>query len=247
MSRAPLLGLGIVGAALLFLSGRARADSANAALSTIAPGEFDPDTSTPPILPDGALLLTDDTGYLPDPIEPPGYIENGVPDMAAINNNRAAFLYMIRSCEHRFPDDVENDAAYNTFYGGSRFANMASHPVLTGEKKGVPLPERFCKAAGYSSGVCVSTAAGAYQITKPTWQAVAAKYPPLPDFSPASQDEAALRILQSIGALKYVDSGDFATAIQVASKTWASLPGSRAGQHVRDPQFVQARLNEALA
>lgn len=247
MSRAPLLMFGLVGVALAFFSNRARADSANAALSTIVSGEFDPDANMPPTLPDGALLLTDDTGYLPDPIEPPGYIENGGPDMGSISANRAAFLYMIRSCEHRFPDDVENDAAYNTFYGGSRFTNMSSHPVLTGEKKGVPLPERFCRAAGYSSGVCVSTAAGAYQITKPTWQAVAGKYPPLPDFSPASQDEAALRILASIGALKYVDAGDFATAVQVASKTWASLPGSRAGQHVRDPQFVQARLNEALA
>ena len=75
-----------------------------------------------------------------------------------------------------------------------------------------------------------STAAGKYQINYPTWltiQAVAF----LPDFSPESQDVAAIWLMQLRGALDYVIAGDFDNAIRVASKTWASLPGSDSGQH----------------
>jgi len=162
--------------------------------------------------------------------------------------NLAAFLYLIRSSEHLFPRDVVGDAAYQIFYGGSRFESMADHPTITGEKRGIRLPAQMCRNAGYASGVCVSTAAGAYQINRPTWdefRAAGRWGPRLPDFSPASQDEAARRILARVGALPLIEAGDIEGAIVRASPRWASLPFSTSGQRKHSLEFAAARFNEA--
>jgi muramidase (phage lysozyme) len=156
----------------------------------------------------------------------------------------SAFLVMIRSCEHA-QADVASDLDYVTFYGGSRFTNLADHPVLTGEKRGVPLDNLGSQYVGK-----VSTAAGAYQINVPTWRDVRSQgawggY--LGDFSEASQDEAARRLLQRCGALPYVLSGDIERAIARASGVWASLPGSAAKQRGRTLDFALSKFNEALA
>lgn len=143
--------------------------------------------------------------------------------------NLSAFLYMLRSAENRMVPDFER---YFRMYGNARFFNTQNHPVLTGEKTGVPLPPRMCRAAGFSPG-CVSTAAGAYQIIAPTWSRVRAAGrwgPRLPDFSPQSQDEAARRLLIESGALPAIEAGDIQRAIAQTAPVWASLPGSRAGQ-----------------
>lgn len=162
--------------------------------------------------------------------------------------NLAAFLYLIRSSEHLFPRDVVGDAAYQIFYGGSRFESLADHPTITGEKRGVPLPPQVCRNAGIASGICVSTAAGAYQINRPTWDEFrkAGRWGErLPDFSPASQDEAARRILWRVGALPLIEAGDIEGAIVRASPRWASLPFSTSGQRKHSLEFAAARFNEA--
>lgn len=148
-----------------------------------------------------------------------------------------AFLYMIRVLETGSGD------LYNVFYGGSRFFDMSNHPVITGEKKGVPLSAATCRAAGFPSGVCVSTAAGAYQITKPTWLQFGAN---LPDFSPESQDEAALRLLRHTGALDAIAANDFDTALRLASKRWASLPFSTAQQNPKSYAYALSQYRDYL-
>ncbi len=160
--------------------------------------------------------------------------------------NVAAFLHMIQSSEHVYPRDVENQAAYSTFYGGSTFSNFADHPVNTREKVGVKLTAAQCKASGFKPG-CVSTAAGAYQFIKPTWDRIRAMSPRLPDFSPQSQDTAAVRLLNQIGALTLIEVGDIEGAVAKASKTWASLPGSLAQQNPRQMAFIIDRFNERSA
>lgn len=170
-----------------------------------------------------------------------GYFTPGTPQQ-----NVAAFLHMIQSSEHVYPRDVENQAAYSTFYGGSTFSNFADHPVNTGEKVGVKLSAAQCKASGLKPG-CVSTAAGAYQFIKPTWDRIRAISPRLYDFSPDSQDTAAVRLLNQIGALSLIEAGDIAGAVAKASKTWASLPGSKAQQNPRQMAFIIDRFNEAVA
>jgi lysozyme len=159
--------------------------------------------------------------------------------------NLSAFLFMIRSTEHVYPRDVLNDAAYSIFYGGSKFSNFADHPVLTGEKKGVPLPDHFCTAAGLKPG-CVSTAAGAYQLIKGTWTRLKAKLN-LTDFSPLSQDQAAVALLDESGALDLIYAGDIEGAIKKASRIWASLPGSTAQQNPKALAYAMNRFDEGLA
>jgi len=159
--------------------------------------------------------------------------------------NLSAFLFMIRSTEHVYPRDVLNDAAYSIFYGGSKFSNFADHPVLTGEKKGVPLPDHFCTAAGLKPG-CVSTAAGAYQLIKGTWARLKAKLN-LPDFSPLSQDQAAVALLDESGALDLIYAGDIEGAIKKASRIWASLPGSTAQQNPKALAYAMNRFDEGMA
>jgi lysozyme len=170
------------------------------------------------------------------------------PEVQAMNEpqaNLSAFLFMIRATEHVYPRDVLNDAAYSIFYGGSKFSNFSDHPVLTGEKKGVPLPDNFCRAAGLKPG-CVSTAAGAYQIIKGTWTRIKSRLN-LPDFSPLSQDQAAVALLDESGALDLIYAGDIEGAIKKASKIWASLPGSTAQQNPKALAYAMNRFDEGLA
>lgn len=158
----------------------------------------------------------------------------------------SALLYTIRTAEHgAWKDD---GLRYFTFYGGTAFAGIEDHPVATGERQGVRLPDRYCRAAGLRPG-CVSTAAGAYQIILPTWRRVreAGRWGPrLPDFSVDSQDEAARRILEGTGALARLVAGDVEGAIRRAATQWASLPGSTSGQPQRTMGEVLAWYQQAL-
>jgi len=169
------------------------------------------------------------------------------PEVRAMNDpqaNLSAFLYMIRSTEHVYPRDVVNDAAYSIFYGGSKFQSFRDHPVITGEKRGVPLPDAMCKAAGLKPG-CVSTAAGAYQFIKPTWVRLRDRLN-LPDFSPASQDLAAIGLLDEIGASSLILDGNIEAAIYKASRIWASLPGSTAQQNPKALSYALNRFDDGL-
>ena len=204
----------------------------------------------------GAAEAAQDDGETPPPPYPPppppdGFVTGDamgfdMPTGVDLESQLAAFLYMIRSAEH-VPAAVRTGRDYATFYGGAQFKNFADHPVITGELKGVPLPDAMCAAAGLGPG-CVSTAAGAYQIIKPTWQRIreAGRYGPrIPDFSPASQDEAARRLLIESGALAQLDAGNVPAAIQKASKLWASLPGSTAKQNPKSVDTVLAYFANA--
>lgn len=86
----------------------------------------------------------------------------------------------------------------------------------------------------------VSTAAGKYQITKHTWQAIEAVLN-LPDFTAPSQDDAAILLIKQKGALDMINGGRVADAINACHGIWASLPGSTSGQ----PQKSMATLVQA--
>lgn len=194
-----------------------------------------------------------DTSDVPMPADDNPYIvpenhtwQDAIEDGFPVQNDYVrAFLFMIRACEHVYPRDVLNGACYSIFYGGSHFVDMSDHPVNTGEKQGVPLPDSFCAAVKLKPG-CVSTAAGAYQFIRPTWNRIRDYAPRLPDFSPASQDIAAERLLMECGAYDYVVMGDFDTAITEASTVWASLPKSTAQQNPKRMQYARERFFEGL-
>lgn len=146
--------------------------------------------------------------------------------------NESAFLAMIKRSEgtDRAPDP------YRVVYGfGHTIADLSDHPAVTGEWKGEKLDALGPRYAGL-----VSTAAGAYQIIKPTWVTLKIKLG-LPDFGPESQDKAALELISEAKALDLIYGGQVAEAITRCHGIWASLPGSTSGQ----PQRTFAELIHA--
>lgn len=142
--------------------------------------------------------------------------------------NVAAFLFMLRQAEGT---EAGGDP-YRTCYGyRHQVQSLAEHPAVSGEWAGERLPDAMCRAAGFSPG-CVSTAAGAYQIIRPTWKRIRASLG-LPDFGPRSQDAAAIELIRSRGALADVQAGRVRVAVNKCRNEWASLPGNYAGQGQR--------------
>ena len=126
--------------------------------------------------------------------------------------NLRAFLALIRWCE-----GTDDDGGYSRIVGGSSFGTWNDHP-------------RIVKSGTFSNGKAwSSSAAGAYQFLAGTWDE-ARKALSLDDFGPASQDEAAIWLIERRGALPAVEAGDLDVAIALCNKEWASLPGSPYGQ-----------------
>jgi muramidase (phage lysozyme) len=88
----------------------------------------------------------------------------------------------------------------------------------------------------------VSTAAGAYQIKLATW-AGCKKALALPDFSEASQDAAAVYLIQGRKGLDALKAGNFDMFVQLCAPEWASLPGANyAGQGMRSLDALRAEF-----
>lgn len=107
------------------------------------------------------------------------------------------------------------------------------------EWRGEGLKDEYCIKLGLKPG-CVSTAAGRYQITCPTWLGWKSILK-LNDFGPAAQDDVAIQIIKKQGALDLVFAGCVGEAITACRAVWASLPGGPSGQ----PQRTFAELINA--
>ncbi len=79
-----------------------------------------------------------------------------------------------------------------------------------------------------------SSAAGRYQIIAGTWAVLKMRLK-LPDFSPASQDMAAIELIREKGAIDMIDAGKITDAIIACATIWASFPG--AGYSQRENAF----------
>jgi muramidase (phage lysozyme) len=123
--------------------------------------------------------------------------------------NVSAFLRVIREGE-----TSQDPIAYHTIVGGGTIKNFDRHPA-----ESVYIPSLRVH----------STAAGAYQFLSRTWNECE-KALDLPDFSPESQDKAAVFLIKRRGALQDVIDGKIEQAIAKCAKEWASLPGSPYGQ-----------------
>jgi muramidase (phage lysozyme) len=115
----------------------------------------------------------------------------------AIDPKIKAFLDLIGKSE---------GADYNILYGGSKFSDFSKHP-----NKAI------------TAGGITSTAAGKYQFLNKTWVGVANRLK-LKDFSPASQDAAAIQLLKDRKAYNLILNGQITEAIYLCSKEWASMP-----------------------
>lgn len=127
------------------------------------------------------------------------------------NKNVQAFLRTIR-----FAEGTNGPNGYRTMYTGKLFTDLSKHPNINN-----------C-ATSNGKQLC-STAAGAYQFLFRTWEDLRKKLN-LKDFSPESQDLAALQLIYERGALPLVKEGKFAEAVAKVRNIWASLPGAGYGQ-----------------
>lgn len=130
------------------------------------------------------------------------------PAGANADRNTRAFLDMLA-----YSEGTAGPNGYRTLFGGTMFDSFADHPRQSfqfTDKKGRTLR---------------TTAAGRYQFLIRTWDALA-KQLNLPDFSPESQDRAALELVRQRGALRDVQAGRIQAAIAKCANIWASLPGA---------------------
>lgn len=127
------------------------------------------------------------------------------------NANLQAFLAMIR-----YAEGTSGANGYRMLFGGGLFDSFADHP-------------RQRITARLGGQTITSSAAGAYQILERTWDDIR-RLAGLPDFSPASQDKAAVFLIRRRGALADVRAGRFDAAVEKCNREWASLAGSPYGQ-----------------
>ncbi|EPY2703920.1 glycoside hydrolase family 24 protein [Yersinia enterocolitica] len=118
------------------------------------------------------------------------------------------------------------NSGYNTMFGGDQFYDSSDHPRQLKD---------FTQTDGTKNK---TSAAGRYQFTSSSWDD-AAKALNLTDFSPRSQDLAALFLIQRAGQLENVTNGNFADATSGLGGVWASLPSSNYAQPKRSWEEIQ--------
>jgi muramidase (phage lysozyme) len=189
--------------------------------------DVDGDGSVP--LPDGAgeeqgqgggdvqtvLATLDPTTYFPP-----------MTDDDTQNANVQAGLLTIRTSEGTAGDD-----GYRTMFGYRMFDSFADHPRQPAQfnSNGKML---WTSAAGAYQMMAISPIPGGGSTRVDTWDRMKAKLN-LPDFSPASQDAAALALISDAGALNDLKAGRFDTFVSKVRGIWASLPGAGYGQPER--------------
>lgn len=187
--------------------------AAGAAYVIIQPAQDAPDDEQ------GTDQASSETDFLDDAMSE---VSNLFVDVkSAVGNPQVqAFLSLVRVGE-----GTNGPNGYRTMFGGGLFSDFADHP------------RRSITRSGYTS-----TAAGAYQFITTTWDEMRDKYD-LMDFSPSSQDIAAVGLIKRRGALADVLHGRFRAAIDKCNKEWASLPGSPYGQ----PTLTYLKAQNVLA
>lgn len=138
--------------------------------------------------------------------------------------NVFAFLRCIRLGE-----GTADEMGYYRIVGGRMFTDDSKHPRVR---------------VWVSRYRVWSTAAGAYQIIYPTWQSLVHQYH-FTDFTPDSQDMAAVALIRGRKALDDVIAGRLTIAVQKCSAEWASLPGSTAGQRIESYANVERAYRDA--
>lgn len=137
---------------------------------------------------------------------------------AVQDTNLRAFLDTIAVSEGTYG---KGDNGYNIMFGGKTFGSYAAHPRVR---------HKFGKSS--------TTAAGRYQFMVDTWDEFSRKLS-LKDFSPASQDTAAIELVKRRKAYGAVLAGQFDKAIALCANEWASFPGNSYGQPKHNIQYLR--------
>jgi len=116
---------------------------------------------------------------------------------------------------------------YNILFGGARVDNLSTHPNVK-------------KEFSVNGKRLISTSAGAFQITNPTYNEFAPKLG-LTDFSPQSQEMILAAMAIQVGADKDILENNIPAAIQKLTGRFASFAGSTSGQPQRS---LESLINE---
>lgn len=128
--------------------------------------------------------------------------------------NMRATLSMIMSIEGGTGPD-----RYKMKNGGGTIDNLDKHPGL------FTVPARKNKKGLEISKEYKSSATGAYQFLKGTWDEIATKLG-LTDFSEKSQDKAAMAKIKGRGGFDAATQGNVESIAEKLGKEWVSLPGA---------------------
>lgn len=153
---------------------------------------------------------------------------NRAPLIAAYDSKEVqAFLWAIR-----FGEGTQAPDGFQIMFGGERFTDFSDHPrrVVTKTVKGKTY---------------TSTAAGAWQFLKGTWDGLVSQYG-FEDFSPRNQTLGAIALVKGRGALEDVLAGRIEAAVRKCNREWASLPGSPYGQPVVTMEKFLEEYQEGL-
>jgi len=154
--------------------------------------------------------------------------------------NQAAFLSTIIHSEgtDQWVKGGVLVSPYAVCYGYTHeITNFTDHPAITGEWLGISIAN-----LGPQYAHSISTAAGAFQITRPTWRECK-QVLKLASFNRQAQEDAALLLIKERHALDLVNRGAVEEAIAACAGIWASLPGGDSGQ----PQRKLADLIDVFA
>lgn len=146
--------------------------------------------------------------------------------------NLKAFLDMLAYAEIGPGLLAASDNGYDIIVGST-----AERPVLF--RSYADHPRKYVKLRIRGKAI-ISSAAGRYQILARNFDHYKVALN-LPDFSPASQDKIALRLVLECHAVDDINAGYVEKAISKCRSRWASLPGAGYGQ----PEKRMADLIEA--
>lgn len=158
----------------------------------------------------------------PAPLPAARPVVASAPGPYGITPERRALLNTIRYAEGTWLGG--SDDGYRVLFGGDRFGDLSRHPDIVVRR-------------GYASA-----AAGAYQFLPTTWDRAAERLG-LRDFGPASQDQAALHLIQQRGALRNFDrQGLTPEVLARLAPEWASLPNLAGDSHYGQPVKCRTEL-----
>ncbi|MBD2103974.1 glycoside hydrolase family 104 protein [Leptolyngbya sp. FACHB-261] len=143
-------------------------------------------------------------------------------EVEELSPNTRAFLDTIAWAE-----GTSGRYGYQIIFTGAYFDNFVDHP-------------RQVRCANYRRRRLCSSASGRYQFLERTWDRVSNRLN-LQDFSPRSQDLAAVELIREKGALEDVEAGRWETAIYKVAPVWASLPSPSTGRSVYGQPFKSIR------
>lgn len=158
--------------------------------------------------------------------------------------NEAAFLWAIRQAE-----GTADPLGYSALFGHTAarprtFAGFADHPRTPAQFTDSEGRRLWTSAAGAYQFLAVSPVPTGGATRVDTWDRLKRRLN-LPDFSPASQDRAALELIDEAGALIDVRAGRFAEAVSKVRRVWASLPGAGYSQPERSLAWLQSQYTQA--